>query len=266
MVRPTLLRSNDTSEFFCQQLRVTINTFIQILNMLNHRLVRQQSRFRDPLPPEKILALWLYCLGHGNSYVSIGPSFNVGKATVIEAVQDVVEALYKMCNEHIKFPGCEAETRAAIETFEDLSNLLNIVSAIDGSHVRIRAPKDSAVDYFSRYQQHDFIIQAVVNGQKLFSDFACGYPGSMHDVRVLRPSTIFRRVEGGDVLIAPTVNINVNERGPYLVGDSAYLLSPWLMKPYPEGTRHRDEIKFNKELSSARVKVECVFGLIKSRW
>ena len=38
------------------------------------------------------------------------------------------------------------------------------------------------------------------------------------------------------------------------------------MKPYPEGTRDRDEIKFNKEFSFARVKVECAFGLIKSRW
>ena len=40
----------------------------------------------------------------------------------------------------------------------------------------------------AQYQQHDFIIQAVVNGRKLFLDFACGYPGSMHDARVLRRS------------------------------------------------------------------------------
>ena len=71
-------------EFFRQQLRETRNTFNQILNMLNHRLVRQQSRFRDPLPPEKILALGLYRLGHANSYVSIGPSFNVGKAPLLK--------------------------------------------------------------------------------------------------------------------------------------------------------------------------------------
>ena len=133
--------------------------------MLNHRLVRQQSRFRDPLPPEKVLVLGLYRLGRGNSYVSIGPSFNVGKATVIEAVKDAVEALYELRNDYIEFPETEAETRVATETFDELSQLPNIVGAIDGSHVRIKAPKDSAVDYFSRYQQHDFIIQAVVNGK-----------------------------------------------------------------------------------------------------
>ena len=131
--------------------------------MLGHRLVRQPSRFRNPLPPEKILALGLYRLGHGNSYVTIGPSFNVGKATAIEAVQDVVEALYEIRNEYIKFPETEAETVAATGTLAELSELPNIVGAIDGSHVKIKAPKDSAVDYFSRYQQHDFIIQAVVN-------------------------------------------------------------------------------------------------------
>ena len=66
-------------EFFRQQLRVRRNTFNRILNLLGHHLVRQPSRFRDPLPPEEILALGLYRLVHGNSYVTIGPSFNVGK-------------------------------------------------------------------------------------------------------------------------------------------------------------------------------------------
>ena len=89
----------------------------------------------------------------------------------------------------------------------------------------------------------------------------------MHDARVLRRSAIFRKAERGEILSAPTVHINGrHELRPYLVGDSAYPLSPWLMKPYPEDTRDRDEIKFNKELSSARVKVECAFGLLKSRW
>ena len=133
----------------------------------------------------------MYRLAHGNSYLTIGPAFNVGKSTVIEAVQDVVGALYELRDDHIKFPENLAEITTSIQSFEELSVLPNIVGAIDGSHVRIKAPKDSAADYFSWYQQHDFIIQAVVNGHKIFTDFACAFPGSMHDARVLRGSGIF---------------------------------------------------------------------------
>ena len=89
-------------------------------------------------------------MAHGNSYLTIGPTFNVGKSTVIEAVQDVVEALYELRDDHIKFPETLAELNPSIQSFEELSALPNIVGAIDGSHVRIKAPSDSAADYFSR--------------------------------------------------------------------------------------------------------------------
>ena len=35
------------------------------------------------------------------------------------------------------------------------------------------------------------------------------------------------------------------------------------MKPFPEGTRDQDEIKFIKQLSSAQVKVECALGVLE---
>jgi len=177
-----------------------------------------------------------------------------------------VNGLYEVRNEHIKFPETIAEVNSSMQTFTNLTNLPNVVGAIDGSHVRIKAPVDSAVDYFSRYQQRDFIIQAVVHGLKIFLDFACGFPRSMHDARVFRCSTLFRRAEHGDILTAPATLINGREICPYLLGDSAYPLCPWLMKPYPEGTRDPDEINLNRQLSSARVKVECTFGVLKSWW
>ena len=73
---------------------------------------------------------------------------NVKKSTVIEAVQDVVESLFNLRNEYIKFPETEQETAAIIRTFEEYSDLPNIAGTIDGTHIRIEAPKDSAVDIF----------------------------------------------------------------------------------------------------------------------
>lgn len=96
----------------------------------------------------------------------------------------MVEALYELRNEYIKFPTTMAETMRCIETFTDKSRLPNIVGAIDGTHIKIISLRDSAVDYFSRNQQHDFIIQGVADDKRLFLDFSAGYPGSFHDARV----------------------------------------------------------------------------------
>lgn len=109
-------------------------------------------------------------MAHGNSYPTIGPTFNVDRSTVIEAVQDVVRALYELQDDHIKFPETRAELNTSIQSFEELSALPNIVGAIDSSHVRIKAPSDSAADYSCRYHQQDFIIQAVT--KKVFTDFS----------------------------------------------------------------------------------------------
>ena len=72
----------------------------------------------------------------------------------------------------------------------------------------------------------------------------------------------FQGTKRGNILTQPTVNVTGHDIGRYLLGDSA-CPSPWLMKLYPESTWDPREIAFNKELSSARVKVECAFGVLK---
>ena len=52
----------------------------------------------------------------------------------------MVNGLYELRNEWIKFPQTPVETAAVIETFEEYSELPNVAGAIDGSHVRIIAP------------------------------------------------------------------------------------------------------------------------------
>ncbi|PFX13820.1 putative nuclease HARBI1 [Stylophora pistillata] len=138
-------------------------SFDLLLNVIRNRLTRQNTVLRNCLTPENVLACGLLRLAHGNSYKTIGPALNVGRTTAIEAYQDVVEALYDLRNEYIEFPTTVAETMRCRETFTDKSRLPNIVGAIDGTHIKIVAPRDGAVDYFSRNQQHDFIIQAVAD-------------------------------------------------------------------------------------------------------
>lgn len=126
-------------------------TFGKLLDLVRDKLERQDTRFRNCIPAEKVLAMGLHQLAHGISYVTLAMSLIVGKSTAIEATQDVVEALYEIRKDHILFPETEEETAECIATFREFSKLPNIVGAIDGTHVRIIAPKKDAPDYFSRY-------------------------------------------------------------------------------------------------------------------
>ena len=51
-----------------------------------------------------------------------------------------------------------------------------------------------------------------------------GYPGSIHDARVLRLSGLYELAENEQILSGPTRNINGTEIRPLLAGDSAYPL------------------------------------------
>lgn len=110
----------------------------------------------------------------------------------IEACQDVDETPYELRNWYIKFPTTVAETMAYIETFMHKSRLPNIVGATDGTRIKIISPRESAVDHFSWNQQHDFKIQAVADGK--------GYPGSLHDARACRNSSLYLKARNKEVL------------------------------------------------------------------
>ena len=63
-------------------------------------------------------------------------------------------------------------------------------------------------------------------------DLATGYPGSIHDSRVLRNSNIFRMAGNGDVFSCPN-DITENARTSLLIlGDRGNSLMKWLVTPY----------------------------------
>jgi len=64
---------------------------------------------------------------------------------------------------------------------------------------------------------------------------------------------------------------SIVENGPQLpfvlVGDEAFALTPFMMRPYPRANNLNLEQKvFNYLLSRARRIVECAFGIFTARW
>ena len=89
----------------------------------------------------------------------------------------------------------------------------------------------------------------------VFTDILAGWPGSVHDSRVLHNSTVY--------------NTAANKfRGKtHLLGDGAYPLQTWLMTPYRDnGHLTADKTFFNYVLSSDRQTVDRAIRLLKGRW
>lgn len=69
----------------------------------------------------------------------------------------------------------------------------NVVGATDGSHISINKPKGHDSDYVNRKGQYSINLQGTVDHKKLFIDVYCGEPGSLHDARVLKRSSLHKR-------------------------------------------------------------------------
>ena len=96
--------------FFRRHLRMGRESFDNLLTLLRGYVLRENTRFRDCIPPEKVLAIGLYRIAHGGSYDNTALAMNVGKTTVHEAFRDVVNALYDIRNDFIKLPVTVDET------------------------------------------------------------------------------------------------------------------------------------------------------------
>lgn len=89
----------------------------------------------------------------------------------------------------------------------------------------------------------------------LFSHIFTGYPGSVHDSRVLRQSDLW---DDGLQLC----NMNY-----HLLGDGAYPIRRWLLTPFRDnGHLTPQEKTFNTYHSSNRVVIERSFALLKGRF
>ena len=63
----------------------------------------------------------------------------------------------------------------------------------DGTHVPILVPNENHADYVNRKGYHSIIMQAVVDHSNLYRYVVIGWPGSVHDARVLSNSKIFEK-------------------------------------------------------------------------
>ncbi|KAI0216810.1 putative nuclease HARBI1, partial [Lamellibrachia satsuma] len=110
--------------------------------------------------------------------------------------------------------------------FYDTNGFPNVVGCIDGTQIRIQAPSENEHEFINRKGYHSINVQVICDADLLFINCIAKWPGSVHDARVLRESSLFDAFES---------EIQKPLRG-IILGDSGYMMRDWLFTPLPNPT------------------------------
>ncbi|XP_066587645.1 uncharacterized protein [Prorops nasuta] len=125
-------------------------------------------------------------------------------------------------------------------TFEKKWNFNHCIGAIDGKHVVIQCPPKAGSSYFNYKHSHSIVLLAICDANYKFTYVDIGAYGRRSDGGVFRDS---------------------------LIGDEAFQLTNYLLRPYPGKSELNDDRRvFNYRLSRARRTIENTFGILVSQW
>ncbi|CAM5085668.1 unnamed protein product, partial [Eretmochelys imbricata] len=109
------------------------------------------------------------------------------------------------------------------------------------------------------------VLQAMVDHKGCFTNINVGWPRKGHDTHIFRNSWLFEQLQEGTYFPDQKITVGDVKKLIVILGDSAYPLFPWLMKPYT-GSLDSSKEQFNYRLSKCRMVVECAFGHLKVHW
>uniref|UniRef100_K7G4U2 DDE Tnp4 domain-containing protein n=1 Tax=Pelodiscus sinensis TaxID=13735 RepID=K7G4U2_PELSI len=141
----------------------------------------------------------------------------------------------------------------------------NCGGALDAAHIPIRAPEHRAAHFINRKGYFSIILQALVDHHGRFLDIYAGWSGRAHDTHILRNSSLLERLEASTYFPQRGFTVGDVPMPMYIVGDVAYPLLPWLMRPYT-GRLDHNQAWFNDRLNRAHNQVECTFGPLKAQF
>ncbi|XP_070410522.1 uncharacterized protein [Nothobranchius furzeri] len=134
----------------------------------------------------------------------------------------------------------------------------------------IQAPPLSGSQYFNYKKTFSIVLLAVVDADYRFRIIQVGDYGRTSDGGVFAGSQVGNGMENGTLQVPASATLpGAAHLGavPFaMVGDAAFPLKTYLMRPYPGKYLSHEKRIFNYRLSRARMVVENAFGILASRW
>ncbi|KAB0790682.1 hypothetical protein PPYR_14874 [Photinus pyralis] len=260
------LKNLDSPQFF-KYTRMSLPIFQKLLDMI--KLDLQKQRRRDTISPEERLVITLQYLSQGTNMQVLAWTFHIGLTTVHQIILEACNIIWERLSPlYLKSPSSEAEWENIADGFLQHWNFPNCIGAIDGKHINIQAPARSGSLFYNYKHNFSVVLLAVCDSKYRFTFVDIGAYGSQSDGGVLKNSVFGKCLEESTLKIPKPTSLPSSEVVlPYfLVGDEAFPLKEYIMRPYPGRNLNDQQKIFNYRLSRARQTIENTFGILVARW
>ena len=142
------------------------------------------------------------------------------------------------------------------------------IGAMDGKRFLVTKPPNSGSEYYDYKTNHSIIMLALVDSDYKFMYVDVGAQGRASDASVWDQCNLRGYLEGNRLDVPPPATLPFSQiKSPYvIVGDDAFPLKTYLMKPYPGKNLTAEQQIFNYRLSRARRFSENAFGILAAKF
>ncbi|XP_026827841.1 protein ALP1-like [Ooceraea biroi] len=202
--------------------------------------------------------------------VSISYQYLLGCTTISNIICDTCEVIWDMlCPIVLPSSVTKEDWLNIAADFENRCNFTHCIGTIDGKHIVIQCPVNAGSTYYNYKHSHSIVLMAVCDANYLFTFVDVGAYGRRSDGGIFKECQFGKKFEQKK-MNAPNAEV-ISENGPILpyclVGDEAFPLKEYLLRPYPgRGGLTKEKNIFNYRLSRARRTIENTFGILASQW
>ena len=166
-------------------------------------------------------------------------------------------------------PNTEDDFRKKVVDVEHMWQYPCCWAAIDGCHIPIKYPPgelQSCIEYHNYKNFYSSVLMRLVDSKYQFIWESCGFPGNSHDAIIFQSTDLWSKIKENEILLQIGKDVGGVLVPLLILGESAFPLQPWLMKPFTNGALTTKQSYLNYRLSRGRMITERAYGQLKGRW
>ena len=235
-------------------IRMPLELFQELQQRLGPEIQREMTWMREPLSPGLKLAVTLRHLASGDSYPALQDAFRVARSTINKFVPEVFDAIIRAYRDEVMTCPTSPEDWLEVESiFRQRWNIPHALGALDGKHIPIRCPRRGGSLYHNYKGFHSIVLLSLVDGDYKFLWVDLGAAGSSSDAQIFKHSDLRYKKEDGSIRFPESESLDDEPKVTYfIIGDDAFPLKLWLMRPYSRRGMDLNQRVCNYRLSQGR--------------